>query len=253
MESLDNEPWFYYYADRHQSKGKAKMGIKAYGYLRVSSTGQANNGDGFERQEQAIRAYAKAAGYEVDRIFREEGISGTKGEEDRPAFREMISEILRNGVNIVIVESLDRLARKYRIQEQLLIYLASKGIVLFSANTGENVTQAIQGDPMKIAMVQIQGIFSELDKSLLVRKLRVARERVKKERGKCEGAKRYGEDSEGEREIVKKIKLWRRTKKGGHKGMTLQAIADRLNKEKTPTKTGKEWGPSQIYRILERG
>ena len=71
------------------------------------------------------------------------------------------------------------MAREYRIQEQLLIYLVSKGIDLISANTGENVTQAIQDDPMKKAMVQIQGIFSELDKVLLVRKLRKAREKVR--------------------------------------------------------------------------
>ena len=61
----------------------------------------------------------------------------------------MIAEILSNGVNAIIIEGLDRLAREYRIQEQLLIYLVSKGISLIPANTGENVTQAIQDDPMK--------------------------------------------------------------------------------------------------------
>ena len=225
------------------------MGIRCYGYLRVSGQGQVN-GDGYERQEEAIKGYAKTTAYEVVRMFKEEGISGTKGEEERPAFREMIAEILRNGVNTVIVESLDRLAREYRIQEQLLIYLVSKGIDLISVNTGEIVTQAIQQDPMKKAMVQIQGIFSELDKSLLVRKLRVARDRVKKEKGKCEGAKRYGENSEEEQAIVARIRRMKRKRRGGHRGMTLQQIADQLNSEGVTTKRGKEWRPEQVRRVL---
>jgi hypothetical protein len=49
------------------------------------------------------------------------------------------------------VERLDRLAREYVVQEQLLIYLASKGIVLLNASSGENITEAINSDPMKKA------------------------------------------------------------------------------------------------------
>ncbi len=222
---------------------------KAYAYLRVSGQGQIE-GHGFDRQLESIKHYAKKHGFEIVRVFQEQGVSGTKGEEHRPAFKEMISEILRNSVQTIIVESLDRLAREYRIQEQLLIYLVSKDIDLISATTDENVTEAIQSDPMKKAMVQIQGIFSELDKSLLVRKLRRARERVRKDSGKCEGAKRYGEDSEEEQAIIRKIRAYRRNKRGNRKGLTYQEIANRLNEDDIPTKRGKQWSPMQIYRIL---
>jgi len=223
---------------------------KAYGYLRVSGQGQVE-GQGFDRQLEAVQSYAQAQGFEVVKVFHEEGISGTQGEE-RPAFKEMIGEILRNGVSVVIVESLDRLAREYRIQEHLLIYLVSKGIDLISANTGENVTHAIQDDPMKKALVQIQGIFSELDKSLLVRKLRKAREKVRQDKGKCEGRKAYGEDSPQEQAVVKRIKLMRRKRRGGHKGMSLQQIADKLNAEGIGTKTGKLWQRAQVKAVLDR-
>lgn len=227
------------------------MVVKAYGYLRVSGQSQID-GNGLDRQLEAVRKYAEANGYEVIKIFKEEGISGTKGEEHRPAFKELVSEILRDGVDTIIVESLDRLAREYRIQEQLLIYLVSKGISLISANTGENVTQAIQADPMKKAMVQIQGIFAELDKSLLVKKLRKSREQIRKKKGKCEGRKRYGEDSPEEQEVVRRIKLMRRKRKGGLKGMSLQQIADKLNEDGIRTKTGKLWRRAQVHAILKR-
>ncbi len=84
-------------------------------------------------------------------------------------------------------------------QEQILIYLIGHGIELIAANTGENITKAILDDPMKKAIVQMQGIFSELDKSLIVKKLRAARVKIRKEKGKCEGAKRFGENDTGEK------------------------------------------------------
>ena len=65
-------------------------------------------------------------------------------------------------------------------------------IALYSANTGENVTQAIKDDPIKKAMVQMQGVFADPEKSRLVRKLRKARDAVREKKGRCEGIKPYG-------------------------------------------------------------
>ena len=113
--------------------------MKAFGYVRVSSQGQVD-GDGFRRQEEEISAYCKANKIELVDVYREEGVSGTTDETDRPAFQEMVSAILKNGVRTVIVEGLDRLAREYRIQETLIVYLAEKCITLINARTGENVT-----------------------------------------------------------------------------------------------------------------
>ncbi len=87
----------------------------------------------------------------------------------------------------------DRLAREYVVQEQLLVYLAAKGVTLWNASTGENVTEAVKADPMKKAVIQIQGVFAELEKSLLVNRLAKARERKRAENGKCEGAKGWDE------------------------------------------------------------
>ena len=159
--------------------------LKAVGYLRVSSSNQ-KEGDGFERQEDVINRYAEKYGVEILRVFKDD-ISGTTDEESRPAFQDMVSDLLKNGVRTVIVEGLDRLAREYRIQETLLIYLASKGITLINARTEENITEAVMTDPMRKALVQIQGVFAELEKNLLVKKLRVARERIREKKGKCGG------------------------------------------------------------------
>jgi site-specific DNA recombinase len=59
-------------------------------------------------------------------------------------------------------------------------------------------------------------------------------------RRRFEGRKRYGEDNPKEQEIVRRIKLMRRKRKGGLKGMTFQAIADKLNEEGIRTMAGKK-------------
>ena len=183
------------------------------------------------------------------KYFREEGVSGTKEETDRPAFQEMISEILKNGVRTVIVEGMDRLAREYRIQETLLIYMASKGITLISARTEENITDAVEADPMRKALVQIQGVFSELEKSLLVKKLRTGRERMRKQRGKCEGAKAY---REVDPDLIREIKRLRRPPKGVTKKRSFRDIAEMLNSQGKVTRRGKPFTASNVANIAAR-
>lgn len=225
---------------------------QAYGYIRVSSKGQVD-GDGFERQEAEIRTYAQGAGYEVEDFYREEGISGTTGEADRPAFQAMVEAILRNGVRTVIVEGLDRLAREYRIQETLLVYLAAKGIALIVARTGENVTEAVMADPMRRALVQIQGVFAELEKGLLVKKLRAARERKRAGGAKCEGRKGYA-DSEAGREIIREVKRLRR-RRPGCKAMSYEQIAELLNTDGRVTLAGKPFTAAivtSVARLAQR-
>lgn len=220
--------------------------MKAFGYLRVSGSSQVE-GDGFRRQEEEIRAYCKTNSVELVKVYQEEAVSGTSDETARPAFQEMITAILKNGVRTIIVEGLDRLAREYRIQETLLIYLASKGITLINARTGENVTEAISGDPMRKALIQIQGVFAELEKNLLVKKLRTAREAKKEETGKCEGRKSYEEANPELADYIKK--LYRKPRNGKRK--TLQAIIDQLNSEGIKTLSNKEWTRANLHHALK--
>ncbi|MFC1805868.1 recombinase family protein [Planctomycetota bacterium] len=144
---------------------------KAVAYLRVSGKGQID-GHGFDRQRDNILDYAKRNGVEVVGWF-EEAYTGTKA--DRPVFAEMLAEVLNNGVRIIIVESMDRFARDLGVQIALLAKLRSEGIALISATTGEDVTASLDEDPMKEAMVLIQGVFAQAEKKRLVLKVSVRR------------------------------------------------------------------------------
>lgn len=228
--------------------------LKAYGYCRVSGAGQID-GNGFERQENAIRAFAQKSQIEIVHLYREQ-VSGVKGEEQREVFQDMVSAILRNGVRTIIVEGLDRLAREYRIQEQLIIYLASKGITLIDARTGEDVTKAVNEDPMKKALIQMQGIFAELEKNLLVKKLRLARESKRMAIGKCEGKKGYSDTPDKRDAILGQIRTLRRKPKLG-KRLTYVEVASQLNElalndDIYETITKKPWTGAMVQNFLLR-
>lgn len=221
----------------------------AYAYLRVSGKGQIS-GNGFHRQLKEIKRYCKSSSYKIVRVYKEQ-ISGTICEKQRPEMAMMVADILSDDCRTIIVEDLTRLAQEYRVQENILIYLASKKIDLISANTGENITEAIASDPMRKALVQVQGIFGELDKSMLVKKLRKAREKIRQEEGRCEGVKPYGH-LEGEAETLKYIKRLRRKPKNScRKRRTYQSIAEHLNNKGIRPRRGEVWTPSLVYNVLK--
>ena len=220
----------------------------AFVYLRVSSNRQLD-GFGFDRQLETVKRFATKNSYKIVEVFKEQAVSGTTDETERPAFKDMMAEVLSDGVKTVIVEGLDRLAREYRVQEHLALYLASKGVTLISARTGENVTEAIEGDPLRKALVQMQGIFAELEKSQLVLRLKKGKEKARAEGRRAEGQHRYGEHSEEERKVIKRIRMMRRIRKGGFKGLSYQKIADKLNEEGISTKKGKQWTAALVHHI----
>ena len=155
----------------------------AIGYRRVSSRDQVN-GTGLGRQATQIKKFASENVFQLERIFTEKGISGVV--EKRPAFSEMIAYADAHDIKIIIIEDMTRLARELLLQMQLATFIASKEIDLYSANTGENISRAIYDDPMRKAMVQMQGVFSELERSTLTRRMKAGRDH-QRETGKRNG------------------------------------------------------------------
>lgn len=222
------------------------MKKKAVGYVRVSGKGQAQ-GTGFDRQRECIAKYAQEGGYQVIEWY-EEAHTGTDSE--RPVFAQMVEDLLSNGARTVIVESLDRLARDLVVSNQLIALLIRKNLTLISATTGQNVTESMASDPMLKALTQIQSVFAELEKNLLVRKLAKSREKIRQQKGRCEGRKPFG-FYPGEQEVVKRIKQLHR-KKPNRPRLGFYRIATILNQEGHPTRTGKPWTGPVVKQILQR-
>lgn len=75
-------------------------------------------------------------------------------------------------------------------QELGVVALIELGVRVLTA-TGDDLTTT--EDPMKVAMRQIAGAFSQLEKARLVAKLKAARAAKKAATGKCEGRRGYAE------------------------------------------------------------
>jgi DNA invertase Pin-like site-specific DNA recombinase len=217
------------------------MKTKAYGYLRVSGKGQVD-GDGFPRQRSAVADYARKNRMEVVNEFRDEGVSGTLF--DRPGLTDLFLAIKAEGIKVVVVEKADRLARDLVVSETLLAEFRKLGVKVVAAEGGTDLT-VDNDDPSRKMIRQILGVVSEWEKSCIVQKLRAARIRTKEKPGRCEGQKPYGE-KQGEAEIVARIHGLRTER------LTINEIADRLNSDGVPTRSGGRWHFTQIRRILAR-
>lgn len=214
---------------------------KAYAYLRVSGRGQVD-GDGFPRQLAAIKAHAQQHGIRIVRVFREEGVSGAKESMDRPAWSEMMTALHSNGVRIVLIEKLDRLARDLMVQEAAIADLRKHDFTLVSVAEPDLMAT----DPTRVLIRQMMGAVSQYDKSQIVTKLRGARQRKKAKEGRCEGRKPFGY-YEGEQAVIERMEALRASEKPA---MGFDRIAAQLNAEGLQTRTGTRWHGLVVNRIL---
>jgi DNA invertase Pin-like site-specific DNA recombinase len=214
---------------------------RAYAYLRVSGKGQVD-GDGFVRQLEAINRHAKAHDLRIERVFREEGVSGTTESLFRPAFAEMLAAMRADRVQVVVIEKLDRLARDLMVQEATIADFTKHGLTLVSVAEPD----LMANDPTRILVRQMLGAVAQYDKTQIVLKLRVARERKRHQNGRCEGRKPFGARP-GESQLLDRMRALR-----AH-GMSFDRIAARFNAEGVPTRTpGKRWRGGAVNQMLKR-
>lgn len=222
--------------------------MQLVGYIRVSTLSQADDGQGLNIQELAIRQWVKANGHRLVVVNRDEGVSGKI--EERDGLEEALASITFNGVEGLIVASLDRLARSLTVQEAVLQTVWGAGGRVFSSETGE-VLADDPDDPMRTFVRQVIGALSQLEAGMISRRLRRGREHKALNGGYAYGAPRYGRRAEGgalvtdekEREVEVRIRQPRA------RGESFRRIASTLNGEGVPSKRGGLWHPQTVARV----
>jgi DNA invertase Pin-like site-specific DNA recombinase len=230
-------------------KRRPTMTVKALGYLRVSGKGQVD-GDGFERQLDTITKYAKSHGLEIAGVYRDEGVSGTKDVTDRPGLSDLIEHVASNGVRMVLVERADRLARDLIVGELILSEFRKLGVNVIAADGGTDLTADSDEDPTKTLIRQVLGAVAQFEKTVIVLKLRGARDRMRRREGRCEGRKPFG-TKPGEADVLDRIRRLHRKPRGGER-LSAPDIADTLNSEQVPTRTGRPWNRGTVWALLKR-
>lgn len=216
--------------------------MNVVGYTRVSSRGQVD-GDGPTRQSEAIRKFCDTHQLKLVTLFHEE-VSGTA--EVRQEFSRMVEFIEDvKGVEAVVVERLDRLARDLMVSEFFLKELRTRKIKLFAVDQGTLIDIASDDvDPTRKLIRQILAAFAEFEKSQLVLKLRLARERKTRLTGWRPGGRPFG-DTPSEVRTLNIIKNFL------SRGMTQTRIAELLNEAGLTTRFGKKWTQQNLCEMLK--
>jgi DNA invertase Pin-like site-specific DNA recombinase len=216
--------------------------VRLVGYPRVSTRGQVKTGASIPYQDREIRAWARRNGHRIVGMFPEEGRSGALDLEDRVALTAAIDQIAAGKAEGLVCYSLDRLAREITVQEAILAKVWEEA--------GGQVFTTDQGTAMR----KMAGVMYELDRRLVVARLRRGR-RLKAERGGfAGGGVRYGFTTE-RKQLVPDQAEWevvRRIRRLHRDGLPIRKIADQLNAEQVPAKRGGSWHPTTVARVLRR-
>jgi len=133
-----------------------KIGI----YVRVSTGSQT-----VENQERELLAHCQRQGWQVFKVYRDEGFSGAGA--DRPGLKEMLADARQGRFNLLVVWKIDRLARSISHLLEVLTELKGLGIGFVS------LTEAINTETAQGRMIaNFLGSIAEFERELVVERVK---------------------------------------------------------------------------------
>jgi len=138
-------------------------------YVRVSTVDQHP-----ETQLHDLREFASQRGLQIVREYTDHGFSGTKAR--RPALDELMEDARRHKFDVLMVWSIDRLARSTKHLLQTLDELNGRGIQFLSQR------EAIDTEgPLGRAIIVIVSAMAELERCIIIERVRAGMRRAKLE------------------------------------------------------------------------
>ena len=138
-------------------------------YARVSTADQH-----VENQFLDLRKLATQRGFEVRREYCDQGISGSKAR--RPGLDAMMADARRGEFSVLTVAAFDRIARSTKNFLEIVDELHELGIEFISAREAIDTS-----GPMGRMFITLIGSIAELEKSILVERIRAGMRRARME------------------------------------------------------------------------
>lgn len=142
-----------------------------YGYARVSTKGQAHDGNSLENQIEKLKENG------VEKIYKD-SFTGTKT--DRPEFKKLLEQ-LKEG-DTLIVTKLDRFARSMSQGSELVNELIEKGIKVNILNIG-----VMDNTPSSKLIRNIFFSFAEFERDMIIERTQEGKAIAKQREGFKEG------------------------------------------------------------------
>lgn len=221
----------------------------AIGYLRVSTEAQASTGVSLEAQEQRIRAWCVANGYELVGMHRDAGISG-KAAGNRPGLRAALDDACRRKAALVVY-SLSRLARSTRDALDISTRLDRAGSDLVSLSERLDTTTAAGK-----MLFRLMSVLAEFEADLIAERTTTALAHMRSQNQRISGHVPFGFDlsADGssliavpaEQAVIERIGAMHAT------GTSLRRIAAALNAQGVAPKRAAKWSASGVQAVLRR-
>lgn len=219
---------------------------RAIGYIRVSTTGQAEEGVSLAAQKEKISAWATLNDVELVAVRADEGISG-KSSDNREALQAAI-ETACDLKAILVVYSISRMSRSTKDTLAIAEHLEKAGADLVSLSEQIDTTSAAGK-----MVFRMMAVLAEFERDLVSERTKAALAH-KRARGQRVGNIAYGYRLADDGEMLKEddqeqsvLKSIIRLRKKGH---SLQKIADKLNSKGHRTRSGNEWKKQYIGNLV---
>lgn len=225
--------------------------MKAIGYIRVSTSQQADNGVSLDAQRERIAGWCQANGYRLVEVYSDAGLSGGRAD-NRPALQNALQAVCEARGAALVVYSLSRLARSTKDAIAIAERLDKSGADLVSLSERIDTTSA--AGKMIFRML---AVLAEFERDLTSERTTAAMA-LKRSHGQRIGTVPYGFDladdgrtlvpNEAEQSVIAEIRELRA------RGATMPKIAAALSERGVPTKTGRStrWTHQAVGRILTR-
>lgn len=220
-------------------------------YIRVSTQEQAADGYSIQAQEQVGREYAERMGYEVVKVYIDEGESG-KSTKHRLAYQQMMKDAKLGIFDLVVIWKLTRLGRNMLdtliTVEELLLY----SIGLHSISEQFDITNSTGK-----LMLQLLGSFAEFERNQISENVQMTMQSLVRDQKRYAGGRRLGyisgEDATGKKQLLiepeeaKIIQLVYAKYLGGE---GYRAIANYLNRQGYQTVKKNNFSTTAVKDIL---
>ena len=199
-----------------------------FGYIRVSTLQQANEGESLETQLRQIQSYSVLKGFDIplENFITEKGVSGSLEFEKRPEGGRLFNQLASG--DVLIFSKLDRAFRNTRNALNTLHELKERGISVHFIDLGGDVTN----DGIGSVIFTILSAFATFERERIATRIREVKQ-VQKAEGKFLGGfTRFGyrvsedklERDADQQKIINEMKDMRR------RGMSLRRISSWLDK-----------------------
>jgi len=222
--------------------------MKAIGYIRVSTEGQATEGVSLDAQKAKIQAWAMLAGFELVAVHVDAGLSGGRAD-NRPALQSALADAVKHKAALVVY-SLSRLARSTKDAIAISERLDKAGADLVSLSEKIDTTSA--AGKMIFRML---AVLAEFERDQISERTSAAMQHMRT-KGMRVGAVPFGYDlaadgvtlkpNAGELAAITVMQSLR------IEGKSLRKICVELENRGIKSKTGKPWTAEVIRGILNR-